>query len=180
MKRGIWAVVLLVSVGVNAGFLLHWFWPKTNVARPVPSPHAQAGWHASSMRRCLGLNARQVQLMDNERLQVMAQAKPLQEELRLKRRQLFLLLKKKTVAEAELDSVLGELSRLQTAIEKMFILHSLHVKEFFNERQRQTYDGFFEQGLCPGMVSEKNCPPGGMAGSGPAAGDCEKTCDLKK
>ncbi len=180
MKNRIWMVLLLVSLGVNIGFLLHWFWPKNVAGRSLLSARSQSGWHASSMRHGLGLDARQVQLMEKERRQVMGQVKPLQDELRLKRRELFLLLKNKTVAEVELDTALNEISRLQAAIEKMFVLHSVKVKGFFTPQQLQKYDGFFEQGLCPGMMSEKNCLSGKSAPAETSVPDCEKTCDAKK
>jgi hypothetical protein len=180
VKNRVWIVVLVVSLGVNIGILLHCFWPQGLAGHAAMGGRTRSGWHDSSMRRGLGLSAGQVQLMENERRRVLAQVKPLQDELRLKRRQLFLLLKNKAVAEAELDAALGDISRLQTAIEKMFILHSLKMKDFFTPQQLQKYDGFFEQGLCPGMMSEKACPPGKMAGqgqSGPARND---PCPAKK
>ena len=91
-----------------------------------------------------------------------------------------MLLKSKTVTDAELDVALSEISRLQTMVEKMFILHSLKVKGFFTPVQLQKYEGFFEQGLCPGMMSEKACPPGEMVRQGQSIPACEKICDPKK
>jgi hypothetical protein len=180
MKNRIWIILLVISLGINIGFLLHWFWPKIVHGRSAWSDKSQFGWHASPMRRGLGLNAKQAGLMENERRQVLAQAQPLQDELRLKRRELFLLLKNKTVTDAELDIALNEISRLQTAIEKMFILHTLKVKGFFTPLQLQKYDGFFEQGLCPGMMSQKTCPPGKMTRQEQSMPACEKKCEPKK
>ena len=182
MKNRIWIVLLLVSLGVNIGFMLHWFWPKLVSRHSAASGQSQYGWHASPMRRGLGLNPEQVQLMENERRQVMAQAKPLQDDLRRKRRELFLLLKNRQPAEAELDVILSEISRLQTAIEKLFILHTSKMKGFFTPQQLLKYDGFFERGLCPGMMSEKDCPAGPVdmpvrKQSGP---DCDDPCSGKK
>jgi hypothetical protein len=118
--------------------------------------------------------------MENERRQVLIQVRPLQDQLRLKRRELFVLLKNKTVTDAELDSALSEISRLQTAIEKMFILHSLKMKGFFTPLQLKKYEGFFEQGLCPGMLSEKACPPGKMSGREPGGSGCDNRQNEKK
>ena len=50
------------------------------------------------MKRHLGLSSEQARRMESERRQVLAQARPLQEELRQKRRELFVLLKGKDVA----------------------------------------------------------------------------------
>lgn len=180
MKKRIWIVLLVVSLGINIGFLLHWFWPK-NVSGYSPGKgQAQFGWHAGPMRRGLGLDSNQARLMENERRQVLAQAQPLQEQLRLKRRELFLLLKSKAVTGAELDIALNEISRLQTAIEKFFILHSLKMKGFLTPAQLEKYDGFFEHGLCPGMMSEKACPPGKMGQSEDSLPACEQKCEPKK
>ena len=174
MKNRIWIVLLVVSLGINIGFLLHWFWPHIVSGRSAGSAKSQFGWHASHMKHGFGLNDKQTMLMENERRQVLANAKPLQDELRLKRRELFVLLKNKTVSDAELDIILSEISRLQTAIEKMFILHSLKVKGFFTPVQLQKYEGFFEQGLCPGMASDASCPPGQMIGQGKHRAGCER------
>jgi hypothetical protein len=180
VKKRIWIVLLVISLGINIGFLLHWFWPKIVHGRSLWSDNSQAGWHAGSMRHGLGLSAEQAQRMEAERRQVLAQAQPLQDELRLKRRELFLLLKNKAVSDAELDLVLSEISRLQAAIEKMFILHTLKVKKYFTPLQLQKYDGYFEQGLCPGMMSEKSCPPGEMPRPGQPMPGCGNGCEPKK
>jgi len=163
MKNRVWIVLLVISLGINIGFLLHRAWPKTrrsNAAADCGAP----GWHASPMKQGLGLNSAQTRLMEKERRQVLAQAKPLQDELRRKRRELFLLLKGREIRDPDLDLALNEISRLQAAIEKMFILHSLKVKGFFSPVQLQKYESFFEQGLCPGMAPAASCPPGEMSG----------------
>jgi hypothetical protein len=180
VKNRIWIVLLVVSLGVNIGFLLHRFWPKLVSGHSVMGGQLKSGWHAGSMKHGLGLSAEQAQRMENERRQVLAQAQPLQAELRLKRRELFLLLKNKAMTDAELDVILSEISRLQAAIEKMFILHSLKVKGFFTPSQLQKYDGFFEQGLCPGMMSEKPCPPGKMIPPGQPMPGCGNAYEPKK
>jgi len=179
MKSRFLILSLVISLGVNIGFLLHCFWPRCPLAKKNTTA-APSGWHSSSLRRDLGLSAEQARLMEDERRNVMVQALPLQDLLRQKRRELFVLLKNKTVPAAELDAMLDGIARLQAGIEKIYILHTLKVKGYFSPRQLQKYDGYFEQGLCPGMMSEKNCPGKGTTGGSPAAGDCEKTCDPKK
>ena len=176
MKNRTCIILLLVSLGLNIGLLLHWFWPRSAPGRQAGTGRGQTGWHASPMRRGLGLNAKQVQVMENERRQVLAQAKPLQDELRLKRRQLFVLLKKETVSPAELDAALNDISRLQAAIEKIFILHSLKVRGHFTPAQMHKFEGYLERGLCPNMAAEAGCPPGktpARPGCGDMADDSE-------
>jgi hypothetical protein len=180
MKNRICVVLLVVSLGVNVGFLLHRIWPQRDSGRSAANGELQSGWHAGAMKRGLGLSPEQAQQMENERRQVLAQVRPLQDELRLKRRGLFLLLKSKGVADAELDAALNEISRLQAAIEKMFILHTLKVKSFFTPLQLEKYDGYFEQGLCPGMMAEKSCPPGKMTRPGQPMPGCGNGCEPKK
>jgi len=173
MKNRLLILVLVISLGVNIGFLLRCFWPHCPLMKKSAAA-ALSGWHASSLRHDLGLSAKQTQLMETERRNVKVQVQPLQDELRQKRRELFILLKNKTVPAAELDLILNEIARLQAGIERIYILHTLKVKGYFSPQQLQKYDGFFEQGLCPGMMSEKACPPGQSV---PA---CEKKCDPKK
>lgn len=159
MKRWILPLLLVISLGVNIGFLLHWAWPKIVPGRVFGNAPSRSGWQASPMKRHLGLNARQVRQMEGERQQVLARIRPLQDQLRLKRRQLFILLKKGEVPQVELDSALDEISRLQAAIEKIFILHSLKMKGHFSPTQMRKFEGYLERGLCPNLGTEAACPP---------------------
>lgn len=179
MKNRLLVLALVVSLGVNIGFLLRCFWPQCPLAKKNTAA-APSGWHSSSLRRDLDLSAKQARLIEAERRNVMVQAQPLQDLLRQKRRELFVLLKSKTVPAAELDAMLDGIARLQAGIEKIYILHSLKVKSYFSPQQLQKYDGFFEQGLCPGMISEKNCLPVKSASSGQPVAGCENSRDPKK
>lgn len=179
MKKRLLILVLVISMGVNIGFLLRCFWPQCPLAKKSTAT-APSGWHTSSLRHGLGLSAEQARLMEALRRNVMVQAQPLQDSLRQKRRELFALLKSKTVPAVELDAILNEIARLQAGIEKIYILHTLKVKGYFSPQQLQKYDGFFEQGLCPGMLSEKACPPGKIARAGQSVPACENTCEQKK
>jgi len=172
MKNRPLITLLVLSLGINIGFLLHWSWPKIVSRHAAGRGQSQFGWHASPMKQRLGLSSDQARRMESERRQLLAQVRPLQDELRLKRRGLFLLLKSQAVPDAELDAALSGIARLQATIEKMFILHSLKVKAFFTPAQLQKYEAFFEQGLCPGMGSEAACPPGKMSGRGPGRPGC--------
>jgi hypothetical protein len=62
----------------------------------------------------------------------------------------------------------------------MFTLHFLKIKGFFTPLQLQKYEEFFEQGLCPGMMAEKSCPPGKMVRQEQSSPACEKICGPKK
>lgn len=176
MKSRIWTVLLLVSLGVNIGFLLHWLWPQIARGPAAGGGSSQFGWHAGPMKHGLGLNSRQARLMEKERRQVLAQAAPLQDELRRKRRELFVLLKGKEVRDADLDAALSEISRLQAAIEKIFILHSLKLRGHFTPAQMHKFEGYLERGLCPNMAAEAACPPGKM----PGQSGCGNMQDEKK
>jgi hypothetical protein len=179
MKSRLLIMALVISLGVNIGFLLRCFWPQCPLAKKNTAA-APSGWHSSSLRRDLGLSAEQARIIEAERRNIMGQAQPLQDLLRQKRRELFVLLKSKNVLAAELDAMLDGIARLQAGIEKIYILHTLKVKGYFSPWQLQKYDGFFEQGLCPGMMPEKNCPPAKPASSGKPDAGCESNCDPKK
>lgn len=159
MKRWILPVLLVISLGVNIGFLLHWGWPKIVPGHAAGKAPLRSGWHASPMKRHLGLSAGQVRQMEGERQRVLAQIRPLQDQLRLKRRQLFLLLKGSEVPRAELDPALDEIARLQAAVEKLFILHSLKMKGHFSPAQMRKFESYLERGLCPNLGSDAACPP---------------------
>jgi len=176
VKTRLLAVLLVISLGINIGFLLHWLRPRLFPARAAVM---SSGWHSGPMKRHLNLDSGQSRRMEGERRQVLAQARPLQEELRQKRRELFVLLKGGDVGAADLDPILNEIARLQAALEKMFILHSLKVRSLFSPAQRLKYEGFLEQGLCPGMMSGEACAPDkthrGMSDSGCGAAGAPKT-----
>ena len=173
MKNRIWVVLLVISLGVNIGFLLHWLWPRLAPARAAG---VSVGWHSGPMKRHLGLDSGQSRRMEGERRQVLAQARPLQDELRQKRRELLVLLKGKEVREADLDPLLGEIARLQAAIEKLFIMHSLKVQSAFSPAQRRKYEDFLERGLCPGMMPGQDCAsPAGLK-----RGDCGSRDETNK
>lgn len=177
MRSRIWIVLLVVSLGVNIGFLLHWAWPRIAAGRAASG---FSGWHAGPMKRHLGLSSEQARRMESERRRVLAQARPLQDALRQKRRELFMLLKQQDVAAADLDAVLGEISRLQAGIEKMFILHSLKARSIFSPAQLRKYENYLERGLCPGMLAASPCPPGKMGGRGMNRSGCGNGAETKK
>ena len=177
MKNRLVIILLVVSLGINIGFLLHWCWPKIV---PAATARATSGWHAGPMKRHLGLSSEQARRMENERRQVLAQARPLQEALRQKRRELFVLLKGKDVREADLDAILHEISRLQAGIEKVFIRHSLKARSVFSPAQLRKYEGFLERGLCPGLMAEAACAPGQMAVKRQPGKGCAGMEDEKK
>jgi hypothetical protein len=154
VKNRVWIILLVVSLGINIGFLLHWAWPR--ITRGGKAGFS-SGWHASPMMRHLGLSCEQARRMEHGRRQVLEQARPLQEALRQKRRELFVLLKRRDVRDADLDATVNEISRLQAALEKMFILHSLEVRSVFSSAQLRKYEGCLERGLCPGMTAGASC-----------------------
>ncbi len=176
MKNRLLAVLIVISLGVNIGFLLHWLRPRL---LPGKAAAMSSGWHSGPMKRHLNLDAAQSRRMESERRQVLAQARPLQEELRQKRRELFVLLKGKDISAADLDPILNEIARLQAAMEKLFILHSLKVRSLFSPAQRLKYEGFLEQGLCPGMMSDQACAPA-RAGQGMKGAGCREAGAIKK
>lgn len=177
MKNRVWIILLVISLGINIGFLLHWAWPQIAAGRKAGS---RSGWHAGPMKRHLGLSSEQARMMESERQQVLAQARPLQEALRQKRRELFVLLKGEKVRDSDLDATLAEVSRLQAAIEKLFILHSLKMRSVFSPAQLRKYEGYLERGLCPGMGPEASCPPGEMSGRGRERSGCGDMKNDKK
>jgi hypothetical protein len=162
MKRWLVPALLVVSLGINIGFLIHWLRPHLAPGWRSPA----AGWHAAPIRRHLGLSSRQARRMDGERRQVMEQIRPLREQLRRKRGELFALLKGKDVREDRLDAVLGEIARLQAAIEKVFVMHSLKVRGEFSPAQRRKYEAWLERGLCPGMMAAEHGPAADRGGPG--------------
>lgn len=166
MKRWVLAVLLVISLGINIGFLLRQAWPRFVTQKAASA----SGWQTDPMKRHLGLSPEQARRMEGERRKVLARVQPWQEELGRKRAELFVLLKGSEVRDADLNVILGEVARLQTAIEKEFILHSLKVRSVFDPAQLRKYEGCLERGLCPGMTTGSSCasPQPSDCASGPA------------
>ncbi len=179
MKKRAWIALLVVSLGdqyrVPAAPLL---------AEGSSAARLASGWHAGPMRHNLGLSAKQAQQLEAERDRVLAQAKPLQDELRRKRRELFVLLKRQTVTDGELDPILGEISRLQAGIEKMFILHSLKVRGYFSPQprctsSRATWSRDFARAWSPERPARREkCPAAPAARTGKTEESKLKTVNL--
>jgi Spy/CpxP family protein refolding chaperone len=177
MKSRSLILLLVISLGVNIGFLLHWAWPKI---APGSAGGAHSGWHTGPMKRHLGLSSEQARRMEGERRQVLDQAKPLQDKLRQKRRELFVLLKGKEVRDSELDTALNEIARLQAALEKIWVLHSLKARSALSPDQQRKYEGCLERGLCPGMLAGASGTHGRMNGHAMKRSGCDPECEKKK
>lgn len=161
MRRWLLPLLLVVSVGLNAGLLLHWALGARHAGAGIaPSP----GWHAGPMRRHLGLDAAQARQLDDLHREVLAEVLPLQEKLADARRELFVLLKEAPAAPARFDAVIDEIARLQAAVEKVFARHSLKVRGALSPAQLRKYEGCLERGLCPAMMAGSRCPSAAAAG----------------
>lgn len=165
MKRRILPLLLVISLGINIGLLLHWVRPHVAAGLGAGS---RPGWHAGPMRRHLGLGAAQARQLEGWHREVLAQARPLQDELARKRRDLLALLKERNADGTRLDAVIDEIARLQGAIEKIFVRHSLKIRGAFSPAQLRKYEGCLERGLCPGMMAAAACPAPKSAGEGRA------------
>jgi Spy/CpxP family protein refolding chaperone len=161
--------LLVVSLGLNIGFLLHRFWLGTAAARTTGPA---CSWRNGPMTRRLGLAPQQAQRLEDERQRVLAQARPLQGALQQKRRELLVLLRRGGIPEAELDPVIGEIARLQAAIEKVFVLHAEKVRGLLTPDQLGKYDGSLERGLCSGAMAGASCAPARGSGQWPGSAAC--------
>jgi Spy/CpxP family protein refolding chaperone len=167
MKRWLLWLLLAVSLGLNAGLLLHRLLaPRGPQAGSAPL----SGWHAGPMRRHLGLDEAQARRLDDWHRQVLAEIRSLQDGLAERRRELFALLKAAPAEPARVDAVIDEIARRQAAIEKVFARHALKVRGALSAEQLRKYEGCLERGLCPGMMAGSRCPSG--AGNGGERPEC--------
>lgn len=152
MRNRLLGLALVVSLGLNIGLLWQRIGGDTGARdreRGVP-----CGWQSSPLRSLLELSDRQVEAMERERRQLLAQVAPKQQELHSKRLALLALCQGSTTATQELDRLLQEIAGLQVGIERAFIEHSLRLKVQFTPSQRQKYESLFGRGLCPGMIGK--------------------------
>jgi Spy/CpxP family protein refolding chaperone len=156
MKTKILVVFLIISLGINIGvfFTVGYHWWREKASKE--ESRVKCGWHQSPLRQNLNLTSEQISILEKYREEMESQVQPLREELKLKRLGLFNLVKDETSNDKKTDSLLNDIARLQSEIEKKVIQHSIKVKEILGPEQQKKFYDFFEQGLCP---SEEHLMP---------------------
>jgi Spy/CpxP family protein refolding chaperone len=179
MKVKVLFVLLIISVGLNIGFLIRSGFQKTQTE---PLSRFQAdnhGWHNSFLCRNLELTPEQVKIMEKYRIEVEEQTFPFREELRRKRLELFEFIKNEKIGEAELGNLLIDISTLQVKIEKEFIYHLLTIKKVFTPDQMKKFDFFLKKGLCKGMLSSRSYNNAGKRVKKRPGFSCEKMSEKR-
>jgi len=168
MKTKILIVAFIISLGINVGVIFtagyRWWQEKGRQRYSGLTIGQECGWRRSTLRKSLTLTSEQLQILEKYREDMQAQTLPLREELRLKRLELFNLVKDGQSKDKKIDSLVNDIARLQSEIEKKVIQHSIKVKEVLGPEQQKKFYNLFEQGLCPGEEHLMPCEKPNMKG----------------
>ena len=168
MKTKILIVVLIISLGINVGVIFtagyRWQQEKGRQKCSGLTTGQEYCWNRSALCKNLNLSSEQVPILEKYREELQSQTLPLREELRLKRLELFNLAKGENNQDEKIDSLVNDIARLQSEIEKKVIQHSIKVKEVLDPEQQKKFNNLFQQALCPGGESLMPCGKSKMNG----------------
>lgn len=146
MKKKITIIVLILSLGLNLGvfatFGRHWL--KRREFRKGPE---ESSWLKRKMRKELNLTNSQVALMEQSRKNIGQEIKPIKEELKRKRVELFTLLEANPVDSAKVDKLIDAISLLQARIEKTVVNHIATMKKNLTPEQQQKFKAMMPKGF---------------------------------
>jgi Spy/CpxP family protein refolding chaperone len=150
MRTRILLIILLVaSLGVNAGLLINYY--RAPRAAAVPA----AGWNCPMMQDRFKLTPAQADDLEKMRLAMVAKTAEIKEALRVKREALLEIYGRPRFNEAKADSLLMTIALQQYTIEKAVFKHLQEVKNKMTPDQQKMLCGLLADELCPGMM--QNC-----------------------
>ncbi len=146
MRRKIITIILILSLGLNLGVLATFgrHWLKRREFRKGPE---ESSWLKRKMRKELNLTDSQVGLMEQNRKNIRQEIKPIKEELKRKRAELFTLLEANPVDSAKVDKLIDAISLLQARIEKTVIKHLVTMKKNLSPAQQQKFKTMMPKGF---------------------------------
>jgi len=139
------AVLLVVSMGINAGFV----YVLMKQSRIVKNP--ACGWCDMSMRGHYRLTKEQAETLEHSRLEMVSRTAAIKEEMKRHRQALVDLYRRDSIAEPALDSLLSLLVMDQIALEKEVFRHMRDVRDRLDPEQREILYLQLTNELCPAM-----------------------------
>jgi len=150
MRSRILLIILLVaSLGVNAGLLINYLRAPRAAAAPV------AGWNCPMMQDRFRLTPAQAGELEKMRTAMVAKTAEIKKTLRVKREALLEIYNQPHFDEAKADSLLMAIALQQFKVEKAVFMHLQEIKNKMTSGQQKVFYGLLADELCPGMM--QNC-----------------------
>mgnify|MGYP001577575071 CR=1 FL=1 len=148
--RNLLIILLVASLGVNAGLLI-------NYLRPPRAP--VTGWNCPMMQDRFQLTPVQAGELEKMRIAMVAKTAEIKQDLEMKRQALLDLHRQSAVDDARADSLLMAIALRQYAMEKAVFMHMQEVKNALTPAQREMFYRLLTDEICPGLKTEcrMNC-----------------------
>jgi Spy/CpxP family protein refolding chaperone len=147
--RGLLIILLVASLGVNAGLLINYLRAPRAAAAPA------AGWNCPMMQDRFKLTPAQAGELEKMRLAMVAKTAEIKETLWVKREALLEIYGQPQFDEAKADSLLMTIALQQFKMEKAVFMHLQEIKNKMTPGQQKMFCGLLADELCPGMM--QNC-----------------------
>jgi Spy/CpxP family protein refolding chaperone len=143
MKIKILSVLLILSLGINAGVIgtIGFHWIHHRVGQKDDSGFVK------HMQRKLGLSAEQAAILGKGRMELQACIQPARTTIQNKRMELLSLLEKENAYSPATDALIGDIAQLQMEIERNVIHHSFDTKKILTPAQQNKLYALLRKGM---------------------------------
>ena len=144
MKRKIFAIILIISLGINAGVFASFAYHRMREKR-----YCEQGpsWRHSYIRRHLNLNKKQVGEIETACENMLQKTQPAREQIKIKREELALLLDG-DADKQKVKALIRELSELQAELELHIFENAKLISQILTPEQRKIFHDLYENRLC--------------------------------
>ena len=144
MKTKYLVILLVLSLGFNLGVAVT-FGHHCMLKKEFKGHAGEGSWQKNKARKMLGLTDEQAKLMEKDREELQSVLKPIGEDLKNKRIELYSLLEADNVDRPKVDKLVNEIAALQVKMEKTVIEHSLKIRQNLTPEQRVKFREFFRK-----------------------------------
>jgi len=160
MKTKVLLILLIISVGLNLGVLIehghYWMMRREFAAKKDGLQHSKR------LQKKLNLTEAQVKLLaaDHEKMEKIVD--PIKNELRAKRTELMGILAAENVDEAKANALIGQISALQSKLEKIVLDNAINMRKNLTPEQQKKFKELLHKDF--------DMPPPFVMGFGPIPG----------
>ncbi|MFB0509409.1 MAG: Spy/CpxP family protein refolding chaperone [bacterium] len=143
MKTKIVIIILVISLGINVGFVASYVYQQLTVKRFEERDIAKRSWRRGGLRRKLNLGENQLKAIEAMQEKASLKMQAVRETLKIKREDLTGLLKKPQLDKSRLQTLIKEIANLQAEIELVLSENIWQVKEVLTPEQQQQFFKLF-------------------------------------
>lgn len=143
MKTKIVIIILIISIGINVGFVASYVYQQLTVKRFEARETSKRGWRRGGLRHKLNLGENQLKAIEAMQEKASLKMQAARETLKIKREDLTSLLKKPQLDKARLQALTKEIANLQAEIELVLSENIWQMKEVLTPEQQQQFFKLF-------------------------------------